>query len=398
MKKSITLRTFIICLIFALAKSYGLNGQNGEKQSTVKTPFLDFNKDKVLKPFLAVETWATYSMGEKKGETQYADRGDISIRRLRFGATGSPYSWLQYHFQMNVDRLGQDPYASTKGSYSGVSIWDAYLTAKLIKNSDLLYLHAGYYWAAISREYNTSCWSQATFDRTRANWFMRRFISGRGNGCENGFGFGGLKNYNNFGFSYRIGTFEPAAYASSKYASRLYTGHVLFSFGDPEQTKYKFRLSGNQWRKRKGVTLGFGGSTQSDGQLSETLYFDSSLAFGTDLIINLNGLRIDGEYYKFKRTASGLNDFDGTQWHIKASYNFIASNKYLEPVIAYDKYEGEGEQALYNYIGDDKTLDIGINWYLNKDKVKLALHYVVQDGSVSSKVGDYFGLAFQIRL
>ncbi len=380
--------------------SLTVTAQEPDKQieNKSKSPFLEVNKEKMFKPVVALETWATYSIGEEKGGEGYADRGDISFRRFRFGASGSPYSWLSYNFQLHLDRLGEDAYASTKGSYGGIGIWNAYITAKLLKESDLLYLHAGYYWAAISREFNTSAWSQGAFDRTRANWYMRTFITGTGNGIESGIGLGGLKNFNRFGIGYRIGSFEPQAYASSKYASRLYTGHLLFSFGDPEQTTYKYRLPGNHWRKRKGITLGLGASTQANGKLTDTTFFDKSTAYGSDILINYKGLRIDGEYFIFTRKAAGVENFDGTQWHVRAGYSFIIGNKFIEPVITYDKYSGEGAKSLYKYFGDDNTLDIGVNWYLNKDNLKLSLHYVVQDGSVSSNTGDYLGFACQFKL
>lgn len=369
-----------------------------KNETASKSPFLEVNKEKMFIPVIALESWATYSMGEEKNGTEYANRGDMSFRRFRFGAGGAPYSWLKYSFQLHIDRLGEDAYASTKGSYGDVDIWNAYITAKLLKESDLLNLHAGYYWAAISREFNTSPWAVGSFDKTRANWYMRNFITGTGNGIESGIGLGGLKNFEKFGISYRIGTYEPKLYASTKYASRLYTGRIMFSFGDPEETSYKYMLSGNQWRKRNGVTLGLGASTQSDGKLTDTTFFDQSIAYGADILVNYKGLRIDGEYFKFNRKAANTDDFDGTEWHIRVGYSLIIADRYIEPVITYEKFEGKGAKNLYKYIGDDKTFDFGVNWYVNKDKLKLALHYVIQDGSISSNKGDYIGLACQFRL
>ncbi len=376
--------------------SKNVNAQNSEKQTI--NPFAIINKEKLFKPYFAIETWATYSTGEEKGGVEYDDRADITFRRFRFGGSGNPISWLKYSFQFNADRLGQDSYSSIKGSYGGVSIWNAYITAKLLKNSQLLNLHAGYFWAAISREFNTSPWAVASYDKTRSAWFLRSFVTGKGNGIESGIGLGGIKNFNNFGISYRIGTYETAKYANKENASRLYTGRFMFSFGDPEQTKYKYMLSGNSWKKRKGVTIGFGGSTQSDGYLSENTYFDKSTAYGGDIAFDYSGIRIDAEYFKMKRTMDGVDDFDGTEYHLRLAYNFIAGNKYLEPTITYDKFEGEGNSSLFNHIGDDYTYDVGINWYVSKSNLKLSLHYVIQDGSASARVGDYLGVACQFKL
>ena len=362
------------------------------------SPFLEVNKAKMFSPYIALESWGTYSIGEEKNDEEYADRADASFRRLRFGASGAPYARLKYSFQFQIDRLGEDPYASTKGSCTGLNVWNAYITAKLLKNSELINLEAGYFWAAISREYMTCPWAVGSFDKARACWYMRNFVTGTGNGIESGIALGGLKNFENFGINYRIGTYEPGAYKSSKYASRLYTGRLMLSLGDPEQKSYKYMLSGNQWRKRKGITLGLGGSTQANGALTDSTYFDQSSAYGGDILINYGGLRIDAEYFLMRRTAEQLADYDGTQWHIRVGYSFLLAGKYIEPVIAYDKYEGEGAKAQYKYIGDDKTFDLGVNWYINKDKLKLALHYVIQDGSISPNTGDYLGIACQFKL
>jgi hypothetical protein len=281
----------------------------------------------------------------------------------------------------------------------GIDIWNAYITAKLSKNSELLNLHAGYFWAAISRQYNTSPWAVGSFDKTRSGWYLRYFMTGKGNGIESGLALGGLKNFDNFGISYRVGRYEPAAFESSQHASRLYTGRVMLSFGDPEEKSYKYMLSGNQWTKRNGVTLGFGASTQADGVVNDTTYFSSNAAYGADILINYGGLRIDAECYKMKRKADGFDDWDGTEWHVYAGYTFLYKKKrFIEPAVCYEKCKGEGEKALFKYVGDDYTLDIGINYYLNKSNLKLALHYVMQDGSMSSNVGDYLGLACQFKL
>ena len=231
-----------------------LSAEDSAKSSEPKaSPFLAVNKEKMFFPFIVVESWATYSMNEKKNGTEYADRADMSLRRFRFGASGAPYAWLKYNFHWQLDRLGEDPYAATKGSCVGMDVWNAFLTAKLLKDSEWLNVEAGYFWAAISREYMTSPWAVGSFDKARACWYMRCFVTGTGNGVESGVALGGVKNFDNFGLSYRVGTYEPDLYKSAKYASRLYTGRVMFSIGDPEQSTYKYMLSGNQWRKRNGV-------------------------------------------------------------------------------------------------------------------------------------------------
>jgi len=369
--------------------------QQSEEQGLLP---LKYNASKAFKPFIAAEAWGTYNMKEDSSDSESDQRFDTSLRRLRFGASGTPYPWLKYVFQFYADRLGEDDNAFTKGSYSGIGIWDAYISAKLLKNSDLLYLHAGYYWTAISRQFNTSPWAVGSFDKTRADWYLRYFIAGKGNGTESGFGLGGLKNYNNFGISYRIGSYEPDAYTSSQYADRLYTGRLMLSFGDPEQKQYKYMLSGNQWGKRRGITLGLGAASQNNGQVDENTYWNQSKAYGSDILINYDAWRIDGEYYRMKRTASNASDFEGSEFHVYVGYNIPFKETFIEPSFTYEKYKGEGNSDLFSKIGDDITYDIGANWYLDGQRLKLSLHYVIQKGSISSALGNFMGTAIQIKL
>lgn len=367
------------------------------EEDVEESPFVSVNKSKMFQPTLVIEGWGLYSENNNSAEVPNANRTDIMFRRFRLGAKGTPYSWLSYSFQLHVDRYGEDVYTVVKGSYQGLGVWNAYITAKLLKESSLLNMHVGYYWAGISREFITSPYAVGSLDKTRANWFLRHFISGKGNGIESGIGLGGLKNWQSVGVSYRLGVYEPSAYASAKYADKLYTGRLMLSVGDAEQQKYKYMVSGNSWRRRSGVTFGVGASSQKNGALSDTSYFNHSYAYGADVLIEWKGLRIEGEYFMFTREAEAFEGFNGTQFHVRMGYGVVVLNKYIEPCISYDKYEGAGNKELYRFIGVDNTLDLGVNWYLNKDKLKLAVHYIRQGGTISN-AGDYYAMALQLKI
>lgn len=390
----------ILLITLALTASFQAMAQeaSNEQQEGNNISISQCNANKVYQPFLALETWATYNISGNNSTTENHDRLDISLRRLRFGASGQPYSWLKYSFHMHADRLGEDSYAHTKGSYGGIGIWNAYITAQLLPQSHLIYLHAGYYWAAISRQFNTSPWAVNSFDKTRAAWFLRSFVTGKSNGIESGIGLGGLKNFEKFGISYRVGTYEPNAYNNPENSDRLYTGRLMFTFGTPEQKTYKYMLSGNQWGKRNGVTIGLGGSSQHNGKLTDTTTWDNSMAYGADILINYKGLSIDGEYYLMKRNAQKAPDFEGNQHHVSVRYNIAVKQTFIEPSFTYEKYKGEGNKALFKQIGNDETFDVGINWYLNGQRIKISLHYVMQVVSISDPLGNYIGTALQIKL
>ena len=352
-----------------------------------------------LKPFAIIESWGTYSINEK----QYANRADFQLRRLRLGAKGKVNSWLSYSFMLHNDRLGESKYASTKGKNTGIDIWNACVTARLSKSSDLLYLHAGYFWAGVSKEYVTKPWSITSFDKAYTIWYLRNFITGKGNGIESGIGLGGKESLGEkLHLGYRTAIHMPAKYDSPQYGNPLYSGRLMFTVGDKLQSKYCYMLDGNSWGKRTGVTLGMGGSYQGkvDNLKSgaDSVFFDSSKTYGADLQVNLKRFTLEGELFYFKREAPGYTGFDGVEWHLRCSYLIKLKTELIEPCFMTCKYEGKGEKALYKCIGDDITYDAGINWYINRDKEKIALHYVIQQGSVSSNVGDYIGVSLQIKI
>lgn len=356
-----------------------------------------------FKPFVVIETWATYSMNETKGNTAYADRFGMQLRRLRFGAKGQAAPRVNYVFMLAADRQGEDPYSATKGSFSGVNLWNACVTAQLLKSSQILNLHAGYFWTAISRETNTLPWAESSFDRTCAVWYLQQFLTAQGNGIESGIALGGMKNFDNrTGIIYRLAVHNPVKHASPAYANPLLSGRVMFCSGDSEQKNYSYMLEGCHWGQRNGITLGLGAAFQGqcDNQKpgADTVFFDQSFAYGADILINKGPWSLDGEYFLMKRQASNYNDFQACETHVRLACCLAAGTHYLEPAFMVSAYSGSGENRLFAWTGTDVMYDVGLNWYLQKEKTKVSLHYVNQNGTTGSNTGDYFGAAFQLML
>lgn len=359
---------------------------------------LQLDKANMFKPIVAIEAWSIFGSGEKEDMEECADRSDVYLRRFRFGAGGQAYPFLSYSFMLHFDRIGVDEFSATKGSYSGIGLWNAFTTIKVLRDSELLNFHIGYFWAAVSRDYMTSPWSVTSFDKSYSTYYLRHFITGRGSGITSGVALGGIQNFSSTSLSYRVGVYDPQVYLSSQYASRLYTGRFMWTWGDAEQSKYNYMVSGNSWSKRNGITLGVGGSAQKNGLISDDLYFGQSYTYGADVLACYGGFSIQGEYYMMRRDAESYKSFRGELVNIRMGYNIKVKSTFLEPSISYDQYSSTGDDKLYSFVGDDRTFDMGINWYLNKDKLKVALHYVLQDGSVACNTGNYVGLAFQFRL
>jgi hypothetical protein len=84
--------------------------------------------------------------------------------------------------------------------------------------------------------------------------------------------------------------------------------------------------------------------------------------------------------------------------HIRAGYNLALKQRYfLEPVFMVMQFSGASDlagqakaKALGAYSGSETTFDAGINWYLNKSRLKLMLHYTWHQADA----GEAEGMAF----
>lgn len=385
MNKRLTLCLLLLLTLFAIG-----NAQ--------EFAFDKYQKDKAFAPIIAIESWAVYSACENASNNDDANRTDVMFRRFRFGAKGNPYHWLKYSFQLHMDHFGEDIYTSVNGKDTGIGVWNAYLTARLLKNSELLNLHVGYLWAAVSREYMTSWSSVSSLDKVRSNWALRNFVSGKGNGIESGIALGGLVNFESFGLNYRLGIYEPQNYACSRYADKLFTGRLMFSFGEPEQEKYTYMLK-NKLGERPdfSLVLGAGLSSQAKGCVNDTVYFTNSHTYGADIRCVIKNFSLDGEYFIMKRQSGSSNNYNGEEYHLRLTYLLSINRQLFEISTSHNAYEGRGDKLVYRFIGDDNSYDVGCNWLINKHKLKLSAHYVFQNGNISNS-GDYAALALQLCL
>ncbi len=348
------------------------------------------NKFPQLEPIAIAEIWSTYSYGESMNNETYANQYDIHFRRLRFGAKGKANKWLKYSFLIDADRLGENKFASTKNKYQGVGLWCAMMSVKLSKTSNLMNLHTGYYNIAVSRESYTAFKTLGTLDKVQPDWYLRQFITGKGNGIETGIGLAGDKYFDKFGFSYRTSIFIPESYHSATNNSLLCTYRVMASIGDNSSKTHSYLIKNQNWKNQKQIEFGVGGSYQHNGYLNDSLTFKKSGSFGSDILLHYHNFIIDGSYYRLFREANYIPDFSAFIWHVRSSYNFMLFQEHLEFCLSYQEYSGNGNKVLYKYIGGDLTIDSGFNWYVNNEKVKIALHYINQSGDASMNVGDYF--------
>jgi hypothetical protein len=354
-----------------------------------------------LSPVVKMESWMVCPVYSKDVAGKGSINNDLFFRRLRLGAKGNIRDRLSCHFSLAADQLGINEENPIKGKYRGVYVWNAYIDCKGFRNSDILHIHTGYLWAAVSREFNTSPWNVPSLDKSYATAIFRNFTTGKNNGIESGLAIGGNYHKGPMGFMYRTGMYYPEKYTGSSLWNPLLTGRMVFVLGDPEQPKYKYMTSSNPFRKRKGISLGTGGSFQgrTNKQLSETdsVYFQYNVTGGIDLLFEYNFIHVDAEYYLMERRHEDSSDtYQAREWHVRIAFRLEpVKDLCLQPACMVSGYHGTGD--LFQ-AGEFRMLDIGCNVYPEKLKTSLGLHYVIQKGSLAPAASGYITLQVRVMI
>lgn len=358
-----------------------------------------------IEPFVMLQLWSTYSMNQKvynnttSSYDPVEDRFNLLLRRARLGFRAEPYEGLQFNFITAYDMLGRDVNSAlvggdNNGSQPEFYIWDAFLQWKVNKSSESLNIIAGYFRPQISRESITSAWAVNSMEKAMSQNYIRNHLVGSGPGRAVGLNLGGLLLHHKI--NYNFGVFNPVFHANGgnstgKDFSPLLVGRIAYNIGDPEMDSYKISYDINYYNQRKGLTLAAGGAWQG-----KTNLFNESYTASTDVLLNLGAFNLDGEWnWLWREGERTLSDQQFRSFtylsqtrHIRAGYNMILNNKYfLEPSFmlmqfngAKDTIEQADAKAIKASSGSETTYDIGINWYLNKKNLKLALHYTWRDG------------------
>jgi len=172
---------------------------------------------------------------------------------------------------------------------------------------------------------------------------------------------------------------------------------ITFAFNYAYQGRGKdttpYPLASGNW-----VTLG-----QLTGNVPKVQFKNNQL-LGFDILANYKDLTFNFEYDELKRTHDDSRlDYKDKVWHVRAGYNFTLPNKtILEPAITYSEWKGDTNSL--NGDGKFKVTDVGLNWYIKQNNIKLNLHYVKQSGDKKSayttngtdKAGDYIGVGLQL--
>ena len=359
-----------------------------------------------IEPFVMLQLWSSYSMGQEiynadAGAFEPAgDRFNLQMRRARLGFRAQPYQGLKFTLVTAYDGVGKDDLISLLGPANNLTnpnvfIWDAFMEWKISKHSDAFHLIGGYFRPQLSRESITSGWSVNSMEKAMSQTYIRRHLTGIGPGRATGLNLGGLilPEGKKWGLNYNLGLFNPVYQAfggnstGTKF-SPLLVGRAVFYMGDPEQTKYSIAYDINYFGQRKGLSIGGGGSWQGATDL-----FERSYTAATDLLFNWGPLNIDGEWNWMWR-----DDYLSQTGHLRGGYNLVLGQRhFLEPAFMVMHFTGAGDlegqkmaKALGASSGAETTYNAGINWYLNKKRLKVMLHYTWHKADAGEAEGTAF--------
>ncbi|WP_456464370.1 porin [Persephonella sp.] len=382
---------------------------------TVKAgPKFHFGEDKDLEIFLMGQIWTVYGFNiDIPGQSNLKNtRGDIYIRRGRFGFKGDLMKNLSWKIWFAYDNFGKNdlnPVDIVKGTvntggltYSRFEVWDAYFTWAVDEQFGNISL--GYFRPQIGKESITSGFAVLSFEKGLPNFYVRRHIIGKPDTGSTGFSsangriflinWGGLYKSSGWSLNWNFGVGDNQNYTTSSNWSPLLSARLALSIGDPEMKKYKLGYTQTYFGKRNGVTLGLNYGHQGKGVDRKFIPdgypdgkpFDKNEMYGIDILANYGQVDLFGEYDILKRRWADGTDYSDKVWTVKAAYNFkFLDGQILQPAIAYGVFDPDNNGNSIYGRKKNVMLDIGVNWYIQEQKIKLTLHYA------SGKVYDYAG-------
>jgi hypothetical protein len=394
---------------------------------------VELGEDRDMNLYFLVQFWnpITFDAVGPEGQ-ELGTRSDLYLRRARLGVQGNFRSDIRYVFNFAYDNVGKDIVSGSTGKAQSQEnqefhIWDAFCTLKL--HPELFHLTLGYFRPQVGRESITTGFKVNSFPKALTNSYPREHILGRGPGRETGINLGGLYQSCCWGLNYNFGLFDPnherivgTAGGGVRWAP-LWAGRVAMTIGDPEMGSYGLTYDTNFFGQREGITLAINGTYQ--GRTNQTYDpenfpeqpyrggFEKNTLAGIDLLANYDNLNLTAEYDiltrhftpLFAAESAGLtcNEFTDRVWFIRVGYNLtLPGEDFLEPAVMFTRFAGDRNSAFYP-AGVHELVDVGLNWYLDRHRWKINLHYIWQHGEPTSKfssgedaLGDFLGLGFQL--
>jgi hypothetical protein len=368
------------------------------------------------------QVWGTYTRDNH--DVPFTDsRADLFLKQGRLGLKGHVLPSLTFSTLFAFDNLGKDQFTGALGTAQATTnntflLYDFYMTYAL--DTTFANITFGYFRPQSGHENIAPDAGVNSLDKGLTSMYLRSFLTGRTSGRETGVNVGGFYGSALYGVAYNLGAFDPtqSLIAGTDGGSRkwnpLLVGRLAISLFQPDMASYRLTPEINFFGQRKGIT--FGGHYSYQSVTDETwdtsavkldpakkTYsglkyaggFQKNGSFGGDFVANFMGLSIDGEYDVMSRSVNGISyhhdsvktpaaNFSDRVYHIRAGYDIpLPKGQFLEPAIMYTKFTGDAASTLYPS-GIDHILDLGLNWYLNKNNLKIAVHGINQGGQPKS--------------
>jgi len=362
-----------------------------------------------IEPFMMLQLWSSYSMGqevfneEMNRYERVGNRFNVLLRRARLGFKAEPYEGLQFTVAGAYDLIGRDVLSalvggSNNGPLPAFGIWDAFFQWRAKQGSEAFNLVGGYFRPQFSRESITSGWAVNSMEKAMSQNYIRQHLVGTGPGRAVGINLGGLLpgGKGKPWFNYNLGVFTPQALANNgnsvgREFAPLFVGRAVLYLGDPEMDKYKIGYNINYYGQRKGLSISSGGAWQGRTEL-----FASSYAAETGLLFNWGPLSIDGDWdFLWRRGSRRLGNgaerhftYSSNTGHLRIGYTIAAGREaFLEPSFMAMQFNGAkglagqaDARAVGSFSGTERTYDAGLNWHLDKQNLRLMLHYTWHEG------------------
>ncbi len=359
------------------------------------------------------QLWNIYTV-KSAGSQGQESRDDLYIRRGRLGVKGKLASDLAFNITFSYDGIGRANNTAGRGNPNPDDNHDFFLFEALSMWSykPLLNITAGYFRPQVGREQMTAPFKTTSFEYSLANFQPRAHLVGRGTGRELGVNVGGLYKASGWSLNYNAGLFDISSaklVGESSNSFPMLAGRLALSLGDPEMEKYGLGIKQSFYGSRKGITIGLNGS-----YLGTTELFESNSFYGGDILANYGPVDFVFECDWLSRRSIleqensdlGKPEIVPTSdmiYTYKLAYNFPLKNgKILQAAAMYtsqlanDYGDTRGLNALTG-ASDQEVYEVGINYLLNKDNLKLNMHYVW--GERTDQMPDhqyaYLGTGFQ---
>jgi hypothetical protein len=333
---------------------------------------------------IALQMWNVESLKYPQGD--FDPRYDMFIRRGRFGVNGKIASKLTYGTTFSYDGIGKDKFTVSQGGALNSDdnfrfvLRDGFL---LYNSSRALNITVGYFRPRLGKEAIYSSWFCISQEKSLPNNQPRMHVLGRAIGRETGINVGGIKTINKtLNLLYDVGLFDtnsPLIVGNDSIKSILKTARIVLMIGEPEMKDYSLVYYQSGYGKRKGISFGINASHQG-----KTSIFKQNMFYGADIQLNYGALDLVLEYDWMYRESNVIQSqiiktIDKVN-SAKIAWNFIQKNNtIIQPTLMYSTESPDNQyfnQNPFTKSSKQYVFDAGINWLINKDRLKLGLHYI----------------------